>query len=61
MTSAVGYETRYQTFKKAMDDKLPGQTFADIATPIAKQLRMNMASLYNAKYKGRYDKEKKNA
>ena len=61
MTSAVGYETRYQTFKKAMDDKLPGQTFADIATPIAKQLRMSLASLYNTKYKGRYDKEKKNA
>ena len=61
ITSAVGYEDRYKTFKRAMDSKRPEQSFSEIATPIAKQLRMSLESLYNAKYKGRYDKEKKNA
>lgn len=61
ITSAVGYEDRYKAFKRAMDSKRPEQSFSEIATPIAKQLRMSLASLYNAKYKGRYDREKKNA
>lgn len=59
LTTRIGYEDRYQAFKQALDARLPTQSFLEVITPIANRFRISISSLYNPKYKGRYDREQK--